>query len=155
MTGGPTSARKLDHLRICCETEVEAGDAGFGDVRLVHDALPECDMDRVSTATRFLGHRFEAPLDDRGHDGGHPEATPIKRTARGRCRTVRPRDSGRLRARRARRPLARAESTRWSATKRRRRTWSRTSGSCSSRDHGQAWADQVVESAALTRLQST
>ena len=28
-------------------------DAGFGDIRLVHSALPECDMDRISTATRF------------------------------------------------------------------------------------------------------
>lgn len=77
MTGAQTSARKLDHLRICCELPVEAGDAGFGEVRLVHSALPECDMDRISTATQFLGHQFEAPLMIAAMTGGHPEATPI------------------------------------------------------------------------------
>lgn len=77
MTGGPTSARKLDHLRICRELPVEAGDAGFGDVRLVHNALPECDMDRISTAAQFLGHRFGAPLMIAAMTGGHAEATPI------------------------------------------------------------------------------
>jgi len=77
MTAGPTSARKLDHLRICREFPVETGDAGFGDVRLVHDALPECDMDGVSTAAQFLGHQFGAPLMIAAMTGGHAEATPI------------------------------------------------------------------------------
>jgi isopentenyl-diphosphate delta-isomerase len=77
MTGARTSARKLDHLRICRELPVEAGDAGFGDVRLVHNALPECDMDRVSTGTQFLGRRFGAPLMIAAMTGGHAEATPI------------------------------------------------------------------------------
>lgn len=77
MTGHPTSTRKLDHLRICCEVPVEAGDAGFDDVRLVHNALPECDMDRVSTGARFLGHQFGAPVMIAAMTGGHAEATPI------------------------------------------------------------------------------
>ncbi|NLX48446.1 MAG: type 2 isopentenyl-diphosphate Delta-isomerase [Methanospirillum sp.] len=77
MTGSPTSSRKLDHLRICCTEEVQAGDAGFGDVRLVHDALPECDMDRISTRARFLGHRFGAPLMIAAMTGGHDAATAI------------------------------------------------------------------------------
>lgn len=74
---GLTSARKLDHLRICREMPVEAGDAGFGDVMLVHNALPECDMDRVSTLTDFLGHRFGAPLMIAAMTGGHAGTTRI------------------------------------------------------------------------------
>lgn len=74
---GQTSSRKLDHLRICCDEQVETGDPGFGDVFLVHNALPECDMDRVSTAARFLGHEFGAPLLIAAMTGGHPEATAI------------------------------------------------------------------------------
>ncbi len=74
---GQTSSRKLDHLRICCDEPVETGDAGFGDVFLVHNALPECDMDRVSTTTRFLGREFGAPLLIAAMTGGHPEATRI------------------------------------------------------------------------------
>lgn len=77
MNDGVTSARKLDHLRICREIPVEAGNAGFGDVRLVHNALPECNMDRVSTETRFLGHRFAAPLLIAAMTGGHAETTAI------------------------------------------------------------------------------
>ena len=77
MTGGPTSARKVDHLRICCEVPVESGDAGFGDVRLVHNALPECDMDRISTTAQFLGHRLGAPMMIAAMTGGHADATPI------------------------------------------------------------------------------
>ncbi|MGB8820069.1 MAG: type 2 isopentenyl-diphosphate Delta-isomerase, partial [Methanoregula sp.] len=50
-----TSSRKLDHLRICAEKEVESGDTGFGDVRLVHNALPECDMRSIDLSTRFFG----------------------------------------------------------------------------------------------------
>ncbi|MEI6840393.1 MAG: type 2 isopentenyl-diphosphate Delta-isomerase, partial [Methanomicrobiales archaeon] len=50
-----TSSRKLDHLRICIEKSIERGYTGFNDVRLVHNALPECDMDRIDTGTRFLG----------------------------------------------------------------------------------------------------
>lgn len=75
--GGRTSSRKLDHLRICCDEMVETGDAGFADVLLVHNALPECDMDRISTGTRFLGHPFGAPLVIAAMTGGHPEATRI------------------------------------------------------------------------------
>jgi CTP synthase (UTP-ammonia lyase) len=36
-----TSLRKLDHLRICFEQNVERGRSGFEDVHLLHNALPE------------------------------------------------------------------------------------------------------------------
>jgi len=67
-----TSLRKLDHLRICAEKEVESGDAGFSDIRFVHNALPECDMGSISLATRFLGHTFRSPLFISAMTGGHP-----------------------------------------------------------------------------------
>jgi isopentenyl-diphosphate delta-isomerase len=67
-----TSSRKLDHLRICAEEEVESGDAGFGDVRLVHHALPECDMRSIDLSTRFLGHTLSSPLFVSAMTGGHP-----------------------------------------------------------------------------------
>jgi isopentenyl-diphosphate delta-isomerase len=67
-----TSSRKLDHLRICAEEQVECGDAGFGDIRFVHNALPECDMGRIDLATRFLDHTFSSPLFISAMTGGHP-----------------------------------------------------------------------------------
>ena len=60
-----TSSRKLDHLRICAEEAVESGDAGFADVRFVHNALPECDMGRIDLTSRFLNHTFSSPSSSR------------------------------------------------------------------------------------------
>jgi len=67
-----TSSRKLDHLRICAEEAVESGDAGFSDIRFVHNALPECDMGAIDTSVRFLNHTFGSPLFISAMTGGHP-----------------------------------------------------------------------------------
>ena len=67
-----TSSRKLDHLRICAEKDVESGDAGFGDIRFVHNALPECDMGTIDLSTRFLDRPFSSPLFISAMTGGHP-----------------------------------------------------------------------------------
>jgi isopentenyl-diphosphate delta-isomerase len=74
-----TPARKLDHIRICLEEQVEAGDPGFSDVHLVHSALPGLDLDRINTSVRFLGHRLRSPLFIAGMTGGHPSTTGINR----------------------------------------------------------------------------
>ncbi|HOT03284.1 MAG TPA: type 2 isopentenyl-diphosphate Delta-isomerase [Methanolinea sp.] len=67
-----TSGRKLDHLRICAEEDIERGFSGFGDIRLVHSALPECDLSSIDLSTRFLGHRVCSPLFIAAMTGGHP-----------------------------------------------------------------------------------
>ena len=58
----PTSSRKLDHLRLCSETDVTAGSAGFEDIILVHNALPECDLDAIASPNDFLGRKLSSPL---------------------------------------------------------------------------------------------
>jgi isopentenyl-diphosphate delta-isomerase len=68
-----TSSRKLDHLRICAGEDVERGDAGFSDIRFVHNALPECDMAAIDRRTRFLSHDFSSPLFISAMTGGHPD----------------------------------------------------------------------------------
>jgi isopentenyl-diphosphate delta-isomerase len=72
-----TSSRKLDHLRICAEKDVESGDAGFGDIRFVHNALPECDMRSIDLRARFLGRTFASPLFISAMTGGHPGTTEV------------------------------------------------------------------------------
>ena len=80
MTGETTtSSRKRDHLLICCEKPIEAGDAGFGDVKLVHNALPECDMDAIETGARFLGASLGSPLFIAAMTGGHPDTLEVNR----------------------------------------------------------------------------
>ena len=72
-----TSSRKLDHLRICSESDVGRGDAGFSDIRLVHNALPECDMAAIDRRTRFLSRTFASPLFISAMTGGHSETGSV------------------------------------------------------------------------------
>ncbi|NYT07645.1 MAG: type 2 isopentenyl-diphosphate Delta-isomerase [Methanomicrobiales archaeon] len=74
-----TSSRKLDHLRICLERDIERGDSGFSDIRLVHNALPECDLEFIDTGIEFLGHSFAAPLFIAAMTGGHPDTKEVNR----------------------------------------------------------------------------
>jgi isopentenyl-diphosphate delta-isomerase len=72
-----TSSRKLDHMRICAEEDVERGEAGFSDIRFVHNALPECDMAAIDRHTRFLSREFSSPLFISAMTGGHPDTKAV------------------------------------------------------------------------------
>jgi isopentenyl-diphosphate delta-isomerase len=74
-----TSSRKLDHLRICNEEDVECGRTGFEDVHLMHNALPECDMERIDLSAHFLDFRLRSPLFIAAMTGGHPGTVEINR----------------------------------------------------------------------------
>jgi isopentenyl-diphosphate delta-isomerase len=75
-----TESRKLDHIRICLENEVESSIlTGFEDITLVHNAVPELNLDDVDVGTTFLGHELQAPLMVTAMTGGHPEALQINK----------------------------------------------------------------------------
>ncbi|MCQ2355964.1 MAG: type 2 isopentenyl-diphosphate Delta-isomerase [Methanocorpusculum sp.] len=74
-----TSSRKMDHLRICSQTDIETGTALFDDVHLVHCALPECDMDAIDLSVEFLGKRLGSPLFIAAMTGGHPDTAGVNR----------------------------------------------------------------------------
>lgn len=70
--------RKLRHIRVSLEEEVETDIAtGFEDIRLIHRALPEVDLDEVSTETTFYGKKLAAPLIISAITGGTEEAKEI------------------------------------------------------------------------------
>jgi isopentenyl-diphosphate delta-isomerase len=74
-----TSSRKREHLDICAGMDVERGASGFQDVRLVHSALPECNLAAINTDTRFLSQRLSSPLFIAGMTGGHPDTHEVNR----------------------------------------------------------------------------
>jgi isopentenyl-diphosphate delta-isomerase len=74
-----TASRKLDHIRICLEQNIERGRTGFEDIRLVHSALPECDLEFIDPGIEFLGHSFKAPLFIEAMTGGHPDLKEVNR----------------------------------------------------------------------------
>lgn len=75
-----TSSRKKEHLDICCNENIVAGRTGFDDVHLVHNALPECDMDAVDLGVRFLHHQLKAPVFIAAMTGGHPDTRDVNAT---------------------------------------------------------------------------
>jgi isopentenyl-diphosphate delta-isomerase len=74
-----TRKRKADHIKICLEQKAQAKNVttGFGDVHLIHKALPEADRAKIDLSTTFLGHKFEAPIIVGAMTGGTDEATKI------------------------------------------------------------------------------
>lgn len=71
--------RKLDHIQICLEKNVQARHAttGFEDVFFVHRALPEIEKDKINLSTVAFNHKFSAPLIVGAMTGGTPEAMKI------------------------------------------------------------------------------
>ncbi len=74
-----TSSRKLDHLRICLDKKIESGSTGLSDICLVHNALPDVDMDTLDLSVSFLGKKFGSPLFISAMTGGHPETKDVNK----------------------------------------------------------------------------
>jgi isopentenyl-diphosphate delta-isomerase len=73
--------RKEQHLRLAAGGEITATvGAGFDEITLIHDALPEIDLADVDTSTAFLGHRLELPIVIASMTGGHPVARDVNAT---------------------------------------------------------------------------
>ncbi len=77
----PTRSRKADHIRINLEQNVQFPHltTGLENFYFMHHALPELDLDSVSTETIFLGKRLNAPLLISSMTGGTAEAQDINR----------------------------------------------------------------------------
>ncbi len=72
-----TEVRKMEHIQVCLEKEVETGDPLFDQVTLIHQALPELNLEAVDCSQTFLGKRVDFPLLIAGMTGGCREAREI------------------------------------------------------------------------------
>ncbi|MDP3104263.1 MAG: type 2 isopentenyl-diphosphate Delta-isomerase [Candidatus Methanoperedens sp.] len=79
-----TSDRKIEHLLLCVEKDVEAHKthqglraSGFDDIYLVHNCLPEIDKKALYLETDFLGRKLRAPLLIASMTGGHPDTKNV------------------------------------------------------------------------------
>src|SRR3990172_8263525 len=57
-----TEQRKAEHVNIILQEDVSAEYNYWNDVRLLHRALPEVDLDDIDISATFFGKRLEAPL---------------------------------------------------------------------------------------------
>jgi len=71
--------RKIDHISICLNEDVEAKEitTGFEDIFLIHRALPELNLEEVDLSTKVFGYKFSAPIMISSIRGGAEEALKI------------------------------------------------------------------------------
>jgi isopentenyl-diphosphate delta-isomerase len=74
-------SRTADHLDLCATDRVafRARTTLLEEVRLVHQSLPELDLDEVDLGVRLLGKELSAPLFIAAMTGGHERAREVNR----------------------------------------------------------------------------
>lgn len=71
-------ARKAEHVQVSLNHDISAPQsASWTDVHLVHQALPEVDLDEIDMATTYLGFRLRYPIFISSLTGGHPDVAII------------------------------------------------------------------------------
>lgn len=71
--------RKSDHIDIVLRNDVTAHRNWWDHVHLVHEALPEVDLDQVDTSCTLFGKRLRAPVVISAMTGGVQRAEEINR----------------------------------------------------------------------------
>ena len=75
-----TKKRKLEHVEIAVKKDVQfKKSAGFSEIELVHNSLPELDFSKIDASANFLGKMLSAPLVLEAMTGGYPEGGKINR----------------------------------------------------------------------------
>ncbi len=70
--------RKADHIKINLEQDVRSAlTSGLEKIHFVHEALPELDLNEVSTSLSLFGRPLTAPILISSMTGGATEAGPI------------------------------------------------------------------------------
>ena len=79
VSGDGTEGRKLDHIRIVLDEDVDAKGvrSGFAHLHFRHRALPELDLKEVDTGLALFGKRLRAPLLISSMTGGAGKAEQI------------------------------------------------------------------------------
>lgn len=79
-----TSNRKIEHLKLCANQDVESHRdehnlrrPGFDNITMVHNALPGINIEEIDTSTELLGYKLAFPLLIASMTGGHPETRQV------------------------------------------------------------------------------
>ena len=77
----PTERRKLDHIKINLEQDVQFPNltTGLEHFRFMHEALPELDINEIDTSVTVFGKRLSTPLLISSMTGGTAEAQQINK----------------------------------------------------------------------------
>lgn len=72
-----TRSRKQDHVDIILKEDVRARLNAWDEITLLHEALPDVDLETVDLRTTFLKKDLRAPLMVASMTGGYPDAERI------------------------------------------------------------------------------
>ncbi|AIZ55968.1 isopentenyl-diphosphate delta-isomerase [Candidatus Methanoplasma termitum] len=73
----PIKERKADHIDICLNERVEPGYCYWDDIKLIHNALPEVNADKIDMSAYVLGKKLKFPFIVTAITGGFPGAKKI------------------------------------------------------------------------------
>jgi isopentenyl-diphosphate delta-isomerase len=80
--------RKADHIEICLNEKVTPEHNHWDDIRLVHEPLPEVDLEDVDTSVTIFGRKLSFPLIVTAITGGYPKAERINSNLAEACSRV-------------------------------------------------------------------
>ncbi len=69
--------RKLEHIRICAEKDVNARHNYWDDVIIKHHTIPRVDYENINLSVEFLGRKLNYPIIVDAMTGGHRIAKKI------------------------------------------------------------------------------
>jgi len=69
--------RKNDHVEICARENLSQDYFYWDDVKLVHNPLPEIDLDEIDTSSTLFGQKLKAPIIISAMTGGYGKAEEI------------------------------------------------------------------------------
>lgn len=70
--------RKAEHVQVSLTHDISAPQsASWVDIHLIHEALPEVDLDEIDLSTSYLGHQLRYPIFISSLTGGHPDVALI------------------------------------------------------------------------------
>jgi isopentenyl-diphosphate delta-isomerase len=69
--------RKIEHLRIPLEHDVQHSKNYFKDMKLIHNPLPDIDFDEIDLTVKFFKKTISAPICISAITGGHPISKEI------------------------------------------------------------------------------
>jgi isopentenyl-diphosphate delta-isomerase len=72
-------SRKHDHIEIAAKEDLSQDYIYWEDVKLMHNPLPEIDLDEIDTSTSLLGRKLNAPIVISAITGGYGKAEEINR----------------------------------------------------------------------------
>ncbi len=76
--GQEVRQRKAEHVAVALNSDIAAPQsASWADIRLIHQALPEVDIEEIDTSTPFLGKTLRHPIFISSLTGGHPDVAAI------------------------------------------------------------------------------